>query len=466
MTRQQPFVSQGPRLSGTITRFAIVGCVLDVQRDAATLTLILDWELEEEKGGVEALATPWRATITLRDFSGAFATLASVVKEIADEIVEARAGQLRRHRFHVEVEVQVPLASVPTLEVTIRREESKVRSPSNDLIGYADAPDVEAARELIAPQALRWLRQSGLAPEEAVPEAAGEAGVVRLRSEKRIEVAGVPGDTSVFCPPVVGRSTVFLVQVLLYQRERANEARDQAIEADSAAQRRGVLALPPDLPPGTRLDLHLEVPGLRVHEPDASLVWTGTTTAAQFEVAVPADAVIGNTIGRMRISIAGVPTGTLRFQFNVAASAAVQASQDIGAEVRRYRRAFVSYSFSDRAEVLRRVQAFRIAGISVFQDVLDLEPGQLWEHELYREIDRCDVVLLFWSAAAAASPWVAKEIDYALSLKQGRDDQPPDIAPVPIEGPPIPPPPERLRHLHFNDALLAHIATARVSPKS
>lgn len=98
----------------------------------------------------------------------------------------------------------------------------------------------------------------------------------------------------------------------------------------------------------------------------------------------------------------------------------------------------------------------------MFQDVLDLEPGQRWERELYREIDRSDVVLLFWSSAAAASPWVAKEIDYALALKQGHEDRPPDIAPVPIEGPPIPPPPQRLRHLHFNDALLAHISAAQV----
>ncbi|MFP3550381.1 hypothetical protein SB861_06670 [Paraburkholderia sp. SIMBA_049] len=40
-------------------------------------------------------------------------------------------------------------------------------------------------------------------------------------------------------------------------------------------------------------------------------------------------------------------------------------------------------------------------------------------------------------------------------------DRPSDIAPVPIEGPPIPTPPDKLRHLHFNDALLAHIAMAQ-----
>ena len=129
-------------------------------------------------------------------------------------------------------------------------------------------------------------------------------------------------------------------------------------------------------------------------------------------------------------------------------------------EAIRYRRAFVSYSSQDRAEVLRRVQAFRIAGLSVLQDVLDLKPGERWERALYHEIDVCDVFLLFWSHAAAASEWVAKEIAYALALKAGSDDRPPAIQPVPIEGPPVPPPPETLRHLHFNDALLAQIQTA------
>jgi hypothetical protein len=98
--------------------------------------------------------------------------------------------------------------------------------------------------------------------------------------------------------------------------------------------------------------------------------------------------------------------------------------------------------------------------MSVFQDILDLGPGERWEKALYREIDRCDVFLLFWSKAAAASEWVSKEIDYALA-RQGYDaDNPPAIQPVPIEGPPIAPPPPRLAELHFNDALLAQISRA------
>jgi hypothetical protein len=226
------------------------------------------------------------------------------------------------------------------------------------------------------------------------------------------------------------------------------------------------IALPLDLPPNTRVDLRLEMPNLTVMEADAVLVWRGRPTAAQFEVTVPVAAPGTEAIGRVRFAVAGVPAGTIRFKVALAASGTVERAALPEAEAVRYRRAFVSYSSQDRAEVLRRVQAFRIAGLSVFQDILDLEPGERWARALYREIDKCDVFLLFWSRAAAASEWVAREIAYALKIKAGNDDRPPAIQPVPIEGPPPPPAPEMLRHLHFNDALLAHIQAADARPVS
>ena len=277
-----------------------------------------------------------------------------------------------------------------------------------------------------------------------------------------------PVDAAVYCPPRVARGSSFLVQVLLFAPARADEAAARAREADAAAERRQQWSLPLDLAPGTRVDLHLEMPGLTLAEPDSFVVWRrGGLLGAQFEVGVPADAVGdagGNAIGRLRFAIDGVPVGTMRFQVAiVAAGAPSEAPAAAPAQARRYRQAFVSYASKDRAEVLRRVQAFKIAGLTVFQDVLDLDPGERWERRLYLEIDRCDVFMLFWSNAARASEWVAKEIDYALARKGGRDDAPPAIQPVPIEGPPIAPPPEALRGLHFNDALLAPIAAADAS---
>ncbi|MFC1456965.1 toll/interleukin-1 receptor domain-containing protein [Microvirga arabica] len=270
-----------------------------------------------------------------------------------------------------------------------------------------------------------------------------------------------PVDAAVFCPQRVPKNSAFLVQVCLYSPGAENNAAARAREADSEAERRGTYSLPLDVPRHTRVDMHLEMPGLEVEEANAFLIWRGSIAVIQFEVAVPATVTSDEVIGRVRFAVAGVPAGVLRFKVGLNKSS-VPAEPIIArkVEAERYRRAFVSYSSKDRVEVLRRVQAFRIAGLSVFQDILDLEPGERWARELYREIDNCDVFLLFWSNAAAASEWVAKEIAYALERKGGSDEKPPAIQPVPIEGPPPPTPPEVLRHLHFNDALLAHIQAA------
>jgi hypothetical protein len=271
-------------------------------------------------------------------------------------------------------------------------------------------------------------------------------------------------DAAVYSPPKVARGSVFMVQVFLYSPSSVTIIQSEAHRRDPTALHLGGYSLPIDVPRGTRIHLHLEMPTLGIDEPDAVLVWRGAPTAAQFEVAVPADAVTPNVVGRVRFAIEGVPIGTMRFLVTLAASGTpVAPVTSIPSQSARYRRAFVSYSSEDRLQVLLRVQAFKIAGMTVFQDILDLDPGERWEKALYREIESCDVFLLFWSKAARDSEWVNKEIDYALARQAGNPDNPPAIQPVPIEGPPVVPPPPSLRGLHFNDALLAQIAAASVS---
>ncbi|MBA2302501.1 MAG: toll/interleukin-1 receptor domain-containing protein [Acidobacteria bacterium] len=310
------------------------------------------------------------------------------------------------------------------------------------------------------PQALsgeRWFRSTPGALE-AVKE-------ISPQPEGSAQRTTDPVDAAVFCPAAVAKASVFLVQVFLYPPGAETAISAAARSADENAAHRGSYSLPLDLPHGTRIDVHLDFAVLSVAEPDAMTVWRGRPASVQFEAAVPADATQSTAIGRVRFAVGGVPAGTLRFQVGLldadAAPAPVARRRAQGV---KYRQAFVSYSSADRAEVLRRVQAFKIAGISVFQDILDLDPGERWERALYREIDRCDVFFLFWSRAAAASEWVTKEIEYALSRQQGDENRPPEIQPVPIEGPPVVPPPKNLSHLHFNDALLAHIGGSPLPP--
>jgi hypothetical protein len=99
----------------------------------------------------------------------------------------------------------------------------------------------------------------------------------------------------------------------------------------------------------------------------------------------------------------------------------------------------------------------KAVGIRIFQDVLNLEPGEQWLRRLYEKILESDVLFLFWSHAAKSSEWVEKEWRYALENKGAEC-----ILPVVIEGPPVPEPPLELAHLHFGDPLLYFIKPARL----
>jgi hypothetical protein len=89
-----------------------------------------------------------------------------------------------------------------------------------------------------------------------------------------------------------------------------------------------------------------------------------------------------------------------------------------------------------------------------FQDILSLSPGERWEQKIYAGIDTSDVFLLFWSRNAQKSEWVIREAEYALQRAQNAPlDQPLEIVPVLLEGPPPPAPPPSLKAIHFNDPI-------------
>jgi hypothetical protein len=90
--------------------------------------------------------------------------------------------------------------------------------------------------------------------------------------------------------------------------------------------------------------------------------------------------------------------------------------------------------------------------------VLSLRSGANWEAELYRHIRSRDIFYLFWSNAARASEWVAREWQYALEEK-GLDF----IHPIPLAPPDQVPPPEELRSKHFDDIILACLKSQKVA---
>jgi hypothetical protein len=166
----------------------------------------------------------------------------------------------------------------------------------------------------------------------------------------------------------------------------------------------------------------------------------------------------GSLPAKVLVSQDGVPIGEVRLVVALSASAAAAEAKPVGEAV-RYHHAFASYASADRAKVLARVQALRVAGIHCFQDVLDLEPGQRWQQQLWRRTDEADVMFLFWSHNAKNSEWVAKEWQYGLENK-GLDF----IRPVIPQRKPFCDPPADLKALHFNDAVLHLIDDEQTAP--
>jgi hypothetical protein len=112
---------------------------------------------------------------------------------------------------------------------------------------------------------------------------------------------------------------------------------------------------------------------------------------------------------------------------------------------RMYQAIFCSYSHTDSAIVQRVERAYKALGLDYLRDITTLKSGTHWSDELLKLIDRADIFQLFWSPAAAESPYVQQEWEYALKLDR---DSAHFIRPVYWQQP-HPPIPDALSHIHF-----------------
>ena len=292
-----------------------------------------------------------------------------------------------------------------------------------------------------------WKFFGATAPPPAVPARPTESDV----------------DVSLFAPKSACRGAEFLVQVFFHDVD-ANQADIAALagETDAAAVRRGLTTLDVPLALGQRIDIAVDAGDLIVEEPVQSLVWRGRSRSCVFSIRVPEKFAPASANIRIRVLRDAIPIGSIRFAMAIADELERMALAPVGSAASRFNRVFLSYSSHDRAEVLKRAQALRAAGLDFFQDVLSLEPGERWAKSLYSEIDRCDLFLLFWSAAARESEWVLREVQYAMD-RRAKSGGAPEIMPVILEGPPPPVPPPELSDLHFDDQICYMIAAVEYS---
>ena len=305
-----------------------------------------------------------------------------------------------------------------------------------------------------------------LRPQRSGASSAGKQPAARKSSlhskPKKAVVAKRPKkgnlvNCSVYAPGVAPRNTRFLVVVFFHLPEAASEADQLARVFDETLLKKAIKVLDLPLVNGDRLQARFVMEGAAIPEPTQSITWNGQTTSCEFEITIPGGYEGSAAIGTMLITIDSVPVGEIRFRMNIDNLAAPAFSQISETYPAKYRHAFISYSTADRPEVLKRTQLLARFGIDYFQDIFDLESGDLFENKILDDIKRSDAFFLFWSSHAKKSKWVTKEWKYALRLQEENTLKPPHIIPVPIEGPPFPKPPRPLKHLNFKDPILDFI---------
>lgn len=77
-------------------------------------------------------------------------------------------------------------------------------------------------------------------------------------------------------------------------------------------------------------------------------------------------------------------------------------------------RVFLSYASRDRTWVERLADALRGQGLQPIDPAAIVSPGENWMLAAGKALDSADAVVLVLSRAAAQSPWLTHEVDYAL----------------------------------------------------
>ena len=81
---------------------------------------------------------------------------------------------------------------------------------------------------------------------------------------------------------------------------------------------------------------------------------------------------------------------------------------------RTFNKIFISYAHQDIEQVKHIALAYKAQGADYFFDRDKLAAGDIYEEEIFRYIDNADLFILCWSANAARSEYVSKEMAHAL----------------------------------------------------
>jgi ribonuclease HI len=260
-----------------------------------------------------------------------------------------------------------------------------------------------------------------------------------------------PVDASAFCPSSFKAGESELVQVLVHLRGQRREALRTARAADEATRFAGIEKFLGELEPGDRVSVSVDVKGARIEDPPEEQTWTGEILTFGFRVI--SDGQARHVAICAVLSVNGAHVGRIAFKRRVKwrYSFGDLLAAVFPPRLSRFKRVFFSYARVDREQVKKTASEYEKFGISFFQDILHLDPGERWKPRLWKEIDRCDIFVLFWSSAAKASEWVLKEAERAWRRQARNGGLRPILRPEILEHPPPIPDQDWLREFHFND---------------
>jgi hypothetical protein len=262
-------------------------------------------------------------------------------------------------------------------------------------------------------------------------------------------------DATAFAPRKLRRGTPELVRVAVHQPKdlaavvKAARKVDRRSDPAPSGMRIG------DVPLGSSVGVSLDVRGGACDGALQRRTWTGDPL--DFNFSVEADGSVEQAVFLARVFVDDAQIGVLAFTRRVSGPA--KKAADVGDKVRlkRHKRVFLSYSSEDRATVSAIATAYAAAGVEHFWDRASLKPGEEWSPRLRREIARADLFHLCWSKSAAASEWVEKEAEYALTRRHNSNGKRPDITVQMLDGPPWAPHPRHLDAINFDDFVRAAI---------
>jgi hypothetical protein len=263
-------------------------------------------------------------------------------------------------------------------------------------------------------------------------------------------------DFSAFAPTNLKPNTRFVLEVWAYLRSNYKlvlSTIDELERGRRVGTRTSVPVFRESL-----ITLEVSIPSFGKRIWKDNFFWHGEPVNATFDILVPRSVEEGNHIGTVKINYEGIPITQLIFSLDISQHGDVDKITDVTSDLKRYRTAFASYASQNREEVFSRLQGMKKIApyLDVFVDVLSLRSGDNWQEKLIEHVPTKDIFFLFWSTFAAESVWVEREWRLALD-KRGVDY----IDPIPLEPPSLVSPPEELKALHFNDAYLLYIYSAR-----